>query len=242
MGLLDDLDRGLVDLLFPRDCVVTQEPMELGPRRHLSELGAQALLRIHDPRCRTCGHPYEGRLEGERECPHCAGLAPDFGRAVCAFRAQGSARDIIHRLKYGRAAYLAEDLADVAAEDEVFRRHLAGSVLVPVPLHPRRRRERGYNQSEQLAGALAARVPGCRCERLLEKHAETASQTRLDRAARRINVRRAFRLKPGAAVDPLLRYVVLDDVLTTGSTLHACAGVLRAGGATHVDAAALAHG
>ena len=117
-----------------------------------------------------------------------------------------------------------------------------GSVLVPVPLHPRRRRGRGYNQAERLAGALAARIPGCRVGLLLEKHAETVSQTKLDRAGRRVNVRDAFRLRAGHPVAAETRYVVLDDVLTTGATLHACAGVLRRAGATHVDAAALAHG
>lgn len=242
MGLLADLDRGLLDLVFPRDCVVTQEAMDEGTRLHLSDRGATELIRIHDPRCQTCGHPFEGLLEGERECPHCEGLHPEFHRAVCAFRARGAVRDIIHRIKYGRSPSLAEDLADAASEDEDFRRHLAGSVLVPVPLHPRRRRQRGYNQAERIARALAARVPGCQPGCVLEKHSETVSQTKLDREERRKNVSRAFRLARGAVIDPGRRYVVLDDVLTTGATLHACARVLRQAGATHVDAAALAHG
>lgn len=242
MGLLSDLDRGLLDLVFPRDCAVTQDPMDEGTRLHLSDQGALSLTRIHDPRCQTCGHPFDGLLEGERECPHCEGLRPAFQRAVCAFRAQGAVRDIIHRIKYGRAPYLADDLAEVAAADETFRRHLAGSVLVPVPLHPRRKRDRGYNQAERIALGLARRIPGCQAGFLLEKHSETASQTRLDRSERRRNVSGAFRLGIRAVVDTSRRHVVIDDVLTTGATLHACAGVLRQAGATHVDAAALAHG
>ncbi|MEN9815914.1 MAG: hypothetical protein RLZZ412_1896, partial [Verrucomicrobiota bacterium] len=120
MALLDDLDRGLLDLIFPRDCVVTREPMELGPRRHLSAAGALELTRIDDPRCLRCGHPFDGTLEDDRSCPHCLGLNPAFGRAVCPFRARGPVREIIHRIKYGGCPWLADDLADAALEDTLF--------------------------------------------------------------------------------------------------------------------------
>lgn len=242
MGLLDDLDRGLFDLVFPRDCAVTQEPMEASAWLHLSAAGADRLDRITDPRCITCGHPFEGIIEGDRACPHCEELHPAFGRAVCAFRARGPARVIIHRIKYGRSPFLIDDLAAAALTDELLRRHLAGSILVPVPLHPNRLRHRGYNQAERLANFLAARVPGCKSVRLLSKIEETESQTRLGRADRRQNVAGVFRLAAGAVVSPNQRYVVIDDVLTTGATLHSCAVALKKAGAELVDAAALCHG
>ena len=242
MGWLTDLDRGFFDLIFPRDCAVTQEPMEDGACSHLSPAGRALLPRIGDPRCLTCAHPFEGILEGDRACPHCLDLRPAFGRAVCAFRARGPARRIIHRIKYEGCPFLADDLAHAALADAVFRRHLAGSVLVPVPLHPARRRDRGYNQAERIAGRLAALTPGCRTEYLLRKRHETVSQTLLGRQERRRNVAGAFDVVAGESVDPSLRYVVIDDVLTTGATLHACAVALREAGATLVDAAALCHG
>jgi ComF family protein len=239
---LDVLDRGFFDLVFPRDCAVTQEPMDDDARLHLSAAGVALLPRIGDPRCLTCGHPFEGILEGDRACPHCLDLRPAFGRAVCAFRARGPARRIVHRIKYERCLFLADDLAAAAVEDEVFRRHLAGSVLVPVPLHSARRRDRGYNQAERIAGRLASLVAGCQAETLLRKQHETVSQTRLGRQERRKNVAGAFVLADGKTVDPARRYVVIDDVLTTGATLHACALALRKAGAELVDAAALCHG
>jgi ComF family protein len=211
-------------------------------RLHLSAAGAEQLPRITDPRCLTCGHPFEGILEGDRACPHCLDLQPAFARAVCAFRARGPARRIIHRIKYRRCAFLADDLAHAALADEVFRRHLAGSVLVPVPLHPARKFERGYNQAERIAAFLATHIAGCRAEFLLRKRHETVSQTRLGRQERRKNVAGAFVVVEGMSADPNARYVVIDDVLTTGATLHACALTLRKAGATLVDAAALAHG
>lgn len=242
MGWLTDLDRGFLDLIFPRDCAVTQTPMDDEPWSHLSPAGLALLPRIADPRCLRCGHPFEGILEGDRACPHCLDLRPAFGRAVCAFRAREPVRRIIHRIKYGRCPFLADDLAAAAAEDEVFRRHLAGSVLVPVPLHAARRRDRGYNQAERIAERLAGLVPGCRAEALLRKQHETISQTRLGRTERRQNVAGAFVVAPGQSVDPATRYVVIDDVLTTGATLHACALALKKAGAEAVDAAALCHG
>ena len=115
-------------------------------------------------------------------------------------------------------------------------------MLVPVPLHAARKFDRGYNQAERIAKVLAEHVAGCRAEFLLRKQHETISQTRLGRQERRKNVAGAFIVADGMSVDPDTRYVVIDDVLTTGATLHACAMTLRKAGGTLVDAAALAHG
>ena len=119
---------------------------------------------------------------------------------------------------------------------------LAGAVLVPVPLHPLRKWKRTFNQCELIAGELAQRVPNCRMQVLLQRKRWTGSQTRLSRQQRRRNMRDAFALKRGARVDPSLRYVVVDDVFTTGATLNACCATLRNCGVANLDILALGHG
>jgi len=112
-----------------------------------------------------------------------------------------------------------------------------------VPLHPRKERERGYNQSRELAAAVAARLgAGTRVLELLRREADTLTQTNLDRDQRRANLKNAFALAPGVVITTDFRYVLLDDVFTTGSTLNACAAVLRRAGALNVDVCTFGHG
>ena len=173
-------------------------------------------------------------------------LAPDPGIVVgealevgmAAFAYEGPLRRALAGLKYGGAARVADPLAARAERQLASLRAMAGdAALVPVPVHAARRRERGYNQAELLARALARRVRLPVVD-VLERARATTQQHRLDRAARLRNLRDAFTLRPDAR--PPAVAILVDDILTTSATLEACAGVLRAAGCSRVLGFALA--
>jgi ComF family protein len=158
--------------------------------------------------------------------------------ALAAFRYEGAVRRALGRLKYGGAGRVAGPLAAAAAP--ALRRLLAVSgpaILVPVPVHAARLRERGYNQAGLLCAHLSRAVGTPVCDCLVRERA-TTRQHGLDRAARLRNLRRAFALRPHARPPPVA--VVVDDILTTSATLEACAGTLLAGGAQTVYGFAIA--
>jgi len=134
-------------------------------------------------------------------------------------------REAIHALKYHRDLSVVPDLARLLAAG--LRAHVPGVatwVLTPVPLHPNREAVRGFNQGVELIRAVRRLEPGVRMWRGLRKIKDTESQTRLSKARRRRNVSGAFAAVDGPAPSTV---VVIDDVMTTGATLDACAMVLK---------------
>lgn len=124
-----------------------------------------------------------------------------------------------------------------------YLKFIAGTILVPVPLHPVKLRERGLNQSEQIAKMLAACAGHTtKVEKLLVRTRYTESQTRLNRSRRYQNVKNAFALARNTILDSKEIYTIIDDVFTTGSTLNECARVLRNAGAIHLQVATIGHG
>jgi ComF family protein len=110
-------------------------------------------------------------------------------------------------------------------------------------LHPRKARERGYNQAVLLATTLAGVAGGdTRVEPLLRRVVDTQTQTAFDRRTRMANLKNAFAIAKGATVNPALHYILVDDVFTTGSTLNSCARTLRRAGALKVDVVTFGHG
>jgi ComF family protein len=167
-------------------------------------------------------------------CGRCRrGLSP-FGLGFSLGSHGGPLRSAILQLKFHGRRRVAERLAEAIVREAGARRVLTpGAVLVPVPLHPRRLRERGFNQSRLLAEALGRRLDLVVAGGALVRRKDTASQTGLSAAARRSNVAGAFAVRRRALVDERV-VVVIDDVVTTGATARACAAALREGGAAEV--------
>jgi ComF family protein len=163
-------------------------------------------------------------------CGACRRHPPVYAYSRAAVRYEDLAREALHAFKFGGHRALAAPLGDLLIET-VEGRLPAGlpDLLVPVPLHPRRERERGFNQSQLLARRVGRAWGRPVRDDVLVRAVATPSQTTLDRAARRANVRRAFRLRRPEAVAG--RHVLLvDDILTTGATVSECARCLEEAG------------
>ena len=235
--------RALRDVFFPPSCLHCGDLVEASPLRHVCVACEPLITRVEAPCCPCCGHPFFGEASGERLCLHCEGLRPEFGEGRTAVLFKGPARALVHELKYRQGLFTLEDIVAVVAGNPHTADFLRGALLVPVPLHARKERERGYNQARELARALAdALGDGTRTAELLRRIADTQTQTNLDRAQRRANLKNAFALAPGAVITTDLRHVLIDDVFTTGSTLNACAAVLRRAGCLKVDVCTFGHG
>lgn len=139
--------------------------------------------------------------------------------------------------------YVLKDLSTMVKGSKHYLEYIQNATLVPVPLHPTKLRERGFNQSEEIAQMLVCCTNGnARVEKLLIRKQYTQSQTSLNRSKRCQNVKNAFALAPNTVLNPAKLYIIIDDVFTTGSTLNACARVLRKAGANRLQIATIGHG
>jgi ComF family protein len=235
--------RALGDVFFPPQCVHCRGLVEGGGFRHLCARCARRLDFVRAPHCPICGYPFFGVVEEGRPCPHCVTLEPAFRTGCSAVLLRGPARSLVMEFKYHGGRHVLADLEEIFRRSPLVLARVRGSVLVPVPLHPRKERERGYNQSALLAAALArAAGGGTRVEAVLRRTVDTPTQTAFDRRARQANLKNAFALGRRAGLNPSLRYTLVDDVFTTGSTLNGCARVLRRAGCLNLDVATLGHG
>lgn len=191
--------------------------------------------------CEACAAPLWRRLHEPAGAPLGMPVASPPGLIQLEWCAtySGTARAALHALKYGGERRLAGPLAEAMAArwSEV---GAGGELLTWVPVHPARLRERGFDQAELLARGVAGRLqlPVARC---LERQVRTTAQHTLGRRDRASNVERAFRVPASAHGGVAGRWlVIVDDILTTGSTLGGCAAALAAGGASGVSALTVA--
>lgn len=217
-SLLSIAWRRTLDLVFPPRCVGCHSFGSFLCSRCLA-----TMLRAQPPRCPVCWMPGDGHV-----CQRCRVQPFAFNAARCPFVYDGAAREAVHALKYRGVSAVAAVMAQAMAEClEEWAPSVA--VLVPVPLTGARRRSRGYNQSEMLARELS-RLSGLPlAAAVLTRPRGAPPQARAaDEATRRANVADAFVVRQQDPIaGPLL---LVDDVMTSGATLDACARVLRGGG------------
>ncbi len=235
-----DAFRAIVALLYPPACAICSA--KLDDYQYLCRECEAKLVRIKPPFCSKCSEPFPGAITTPFDCANCAHRTLYFENAVSAFRSHGLARRVILDFKYGGQIHLRHLVASwlfTALEDERLRSR-EFDLIVPVPLHAARERERGFNQATLLAELLSTHM-SIEARQVLERIRYTTTQTAFDRTERMENLRGAFRLQKNVDVRRL-RILLVDDILTTGSTLSECARILRRGGARSVHAATAARG
>jgi competence protein ComFC len=233
-----ELFQALTSLFYPPVCTVCSASIGVG--EYLCDDCQANAPRISPPFCARCSEPFSGAIIGPFECANCAHRRLYFEAAVAVYRSRGIVRHVVHQFKYGREMHLRYPIAEWlwrALEDE--RLHSREfDVIVPVPLHPARQRERGFNQAALLASLLGERISAF-VKPVLRRIRYTTTQTAFDRSERMENLRGAFRLRRKADVRGC-RVLLVDDVLTTGATLSECARVLKKAGAASIYAATAA--
>ncbi len=231
------LRQAVLGWIYPPVCALCDVPLDSEDqlrRPFLCEPCERSLVPIGEHYCRVCGQGFEVEAALPFRCGNCGDreLAIDF--AVSAFRGTGGGSALVHQFKYGKRRHLARALGSLLGEvwrDE--RLHEAEDWwVVPVPLHPRRRRERGFNQSHELARELVRRAPeslGLELRPLLRRLRLGPRQARLDRRGRLGNLAGAFAARRRLPQPPEGGACILlvDDVITTGTTVSECAAALR---------------
>jgi len=235
-GLAEARD-AVVSIVFPAACRICERLLTRASRIPICDNCLGSFAPLPEKICVTCGRPLEAYPLREGEvllCPACKTGQYEFDRARSYAIYEGALIRAIVLLKFEEMTplghWFGERLAELVRRGE---EELAADVVVPVPLHRQRQRERGYNQADLIARPLARRL-GLPCRPvLLVRTKPRPDKLHLSLEERWSSVRGAFAAKPGSRVDNL-RVLLVDDVMTTGATLDACARALRQAGARTV--------
>lgn len=230
--------KAAADILYPPRCPVCHGIVN--PRSAFAcEACLAKLHRIRAPRCFKCGKEME--QEGREFCPDCCRGDHSFDQGISVFRYDDLMRGSVAAFKFHNKREYAEFYGmELAAALEPFLGKWNPQVCVPVPLHRKKRKSRGYNQAELLALQISRR-----CEipvrfNLVERIKETSPQKELGRKKRKNNLKNAFKIKEHDV--ELKRVLLVDDIYTTGSTIDAISEILRGAGVKEIYFAVLCSG
>lgn len=231
---------GLADLVFPPRCIACGHPAD-GRDDH--PFCASCLSRIHfirSPLCPCCGVPFAAEEGRDHLCGECLSSEACYTAARAVGTYETVLLDAIHRFKYQGRIHVGEMLGRFMAEYDYPSFRMADyTMLIPVPLHLKRLRERGFNQSVVLARQAANRHSIPMNFRVLKRRVWTDPQVTLGKEAREANVKGVFEVADGGIVKGE-KILLVDDVFTTGSTVKECARVLMESGTAAVGVLTLA--
>lgn len=238
MSYVRRLLRSLTDVVLPPLCHVCRSFIPDADELHICPACRAELPFIARPSCSICGIPFSG--EGESHpCGACLTAPPLFDAAAAPLLYAGRVAELIHDYKYLYKTHLRRPLALLMVQEGAHFLSPAPEAVMPVPLHRSRLRQRGFNQALLLAEVVAGRLRVPLVRQGLLRTRPTEPQVNLSADERRQNVRGAFSVPDERCVAGR-RILLVDDVLTTGSTANECARVLKAAGARDVRVATAA--
>jgi competence protein ComFC len=235
----------VLNLIYPPVCQICRKSRATADSGYVCMgcfEGANGVRFIRPPFCERCGLPFEGEFSAPFRCANCHGIRLYFQAARSAVVAKTLVLDVIHRYKYLGQLWFEPFLSGLL--EQAARPWLAREewdMVIPVPLHPAKRRERGFNQAGRLGAAFAAFAGLPLNAKSLCRVKTTQTQTRLSQTERAANVREAFHCDSGGLLKGR-RIILVDDVMTTGATTNACARVLLGAGAGAVCVWTVARG
>ncbi len=221
--------RSLLDILFPPVCPLCEEDIQLDSLCLCTGcLNSLSIFKIKKPACTVCGLPFASDAGQDRPCGNCLSKGPPFIEARSAFIYEEAVLQAIHAFKYKGKVTLAPALGRLAAEASVFSAN--PGLVVPVPLHKKRLKERGFNQSLLLAREISKSFSVPLDYSNLIRAKATEQQVNLSAEERKRNVAGAFEVKDRGAFKGK-RVLLVDDVYTTGATIRECSKALKGAGA-----------
>ena len=236
----------LVDWLYPPRCRACACRIHGRDAEYFFAFFLTQIHLVSHPLCTICGRPFPDGSGDDHTCGVCLARVPRFARA-CAWACypreeleEHPLRQVVQRFKYGRKVSLGKPLGRLLAVG--CRDFIQGShfdLIIPVPLHPKRLRWRGFNQSGLLARQVSRAYGVPMDPFVLLRKKETLPQTQLSEEERRKNVRGAFALNPARSVDGK-SVLLVDDVYTSGATVNECSRTLLRAGAEEVTVLTLA--
>jgi ComF family protein len=232
--------KSLVDVVFPPRCIACDHILEDQEDRPFCPPCVSLICYITSPLCPCCGIPLPGAEGTDHFCGDCLRARPPFSVARSVARYETILLDAIHTFKYNGKITNGQVLGKMMAEYEYHDFNISSySLIIPVPLHRRRLRERGFNQAVILAKEIAGRFSLPLDLRSLKRRIFTEAQVGLGKDRRASNVKGAFDVSDSEKIAGQ-KIILVDDVYTTGSTVRECAGILMKNKAAEVAVLTLA--
>jgi len=237
-----ELAQKLLSALFPSRCILCRQTVRIAALNPNIEVcrDCYKILPHNDNSCARCALPLPVDVGNQPSCGRCIKKTPSYDYSRSVFRYEGDIINLIHQLKFGEKISYARSIGEIllaSFESELLEKHGVPDCIIPVPIHDKRLRGRGYNQSIEIARVMAKKLEmPIAYDAVVKKHS-TLAQSGLNAKERQRNIKNAFDV---INVENYKHVLIVDDVVTTGSTVNEIAKALKKNGVDRVGVLSIA--